>query len=603
MAFNKMMVRAPEITGLGGWINADGKQLSLADLRGRVVVLDFWTSCCINCIHVIEELRVLEDMYGPDQLVVVGVHSPKFEHEGNHETVVAAVERHGIEHPVLDDPGMSTWAAYGIRAWPTLVVIDQEGYVAYIAAGERQLPALVKVIGGLLEKSGQGATGASPAEKHRETDAAGQIWYPSKIARMSDGRLLLTNTGNHNLLVLAPDGAQVLRAIGSGVRGSADGPLSQAEFSEPTAALILDSELASKVPYDIVVADRGNHALRTISLADDKVDTLAGGLASPWDVVYWPAVDRLVIAMAGRHFIASIDIRSGAASVLAGSGREGIRDGRASQAEFAQPSGLAAESGPDGSLWVIDAETSALRRLWQERGEIFVETAIGQGLFDFGHRDGPASQALMQHPQGLSLDGQGNVIIADTYNGAVRRYDPSTRQVSTVIAGLKEPTDVLSLESGLLVVESAANKITPVGLDVSTDSIQRESAAPVKGTPTEVSPNLTLKITFDLPGSMHVDEGTDNPVRVTITSTPEALLPAGAGLGYELERQLKLEESVGSGTLHVTAVVASCDDTDGVCTLMTQDWNLHVIVTGDGAQHFGLVLSGPPAAGAGSYAE
>src|ERR1700680_5343383 len=92
-------VRAPELRGSGGWINTD-ISLSLLDVRGRVMVLDFWTFCCINCLRVIEELRRLEERFG-DRLVVVGVRSPKFPHESDHAAVERAVARHPIAPPRL----------------------------------------------------------------------------------------------------------------------------------------------------------------------------------------------------------------------------------------------------------------------------------------------------------------------------------------------------------------------------------------------------------------------------------------------------------------------------------------------------------------------
>ena len=114
--------RAPDLRGLGGWINTE-VPLTLAALRGKVVVLDFWTFCCINCLRVLEELRPIETRF-PDELVVIGVHSPKFPHEHDHTALERAVARHRITHPVLDDTELATWEQYGIKGWPTLVVID-----------------------------------------------------------------------------------------------------------------------------------------------------------------------------------------------------------------------------------------------------------------------------------------------------------------------------------------------------------------------------------------------------------------------------------------------------------------------------------------------
>ena len=127
-------VRAPELTGRGGWINVK-RDLSLEALKGKVVLLDFWTFCCINCLHVLDELRPLEEHFG-DDLVVIGVHSPKFEHERDHKALERAVARYDVRHPVLDDLDRATWDQYGIRAWPTLVLVDPQGYAIAAISGE-----------------------------------------------------------------------------------------------------------------------------------------------------------------------------------------------------------------------------------------------------------------------------------------------------------------------------------------------------------------------------------------------------------------------------------------------------------------------------------
>ncbi|HZX39259.1 MAG TPA: thioredoxin-like domain-containing protein, partial [Streptomyces sp.] len=138
-------VRAPELIGKGGWLNTGDHQYTLADLRGRVVILDFWTFCCVNCLHVLDELRELEEKHR-DTVVIIGVHSPKFVHEAEHQAVVDAVERYQVHHPVLDDPELATWKQYAVRAWPTLVVIDPEGYVVAQHAGEGHAHAIEKLV-------------------------------------------------------------------------------------------------------------------------------------------------------------------------------------------------------------------------------------------------------------------------------------------------------------------------------------------------------------------------------------------------------------------------------------------------------------------------
>src|SRR5215211_3226513 len=133
MADVTVRVRAPELTGRG-WLNTGGRDISLRELRGKIALIDFWTFCCVNCLHVLDELRPIEEKYA-DVLVVVGVHSPKFAHEREHSAVVAAVERYGVAHPVLDDPELHTWQQYAAKAWPTLAVVDPEGYLVASMAG------------------------------------------------------------------------------------------------------------------------------------------------------------------------------------------------------------------------------------------------------------------------------------------------------------------------------------------------------------------------------------------------------------------------------------------------------------------------------------
>src|ERR671910_162201 len=137
-------VRAPELRGRG-WLNTGGRELTLKDLRGKIALLDFWTFCCINCLHVLDELRELEEKHR-DTVVIIGVHSPKFVHEAEHQAVVDAVERYGVEHPVLDDPELATWKQYAVRAWPTLVVIDPEGYIVAQHAGEGHAHAIATLV-------------------------------------------------------------------------------------------------------------------------------------------------------------------------------------------------------------------------------------------------------------------------------------------------------------------------------------------------------------------------------------------------------------------------------------------------------------------------
>jgi len=663
-------VRASELVGRG-WLNTGGRDVTLADLRGRVVVLDFWTFCCVNCLHVLDELRELEEARR-DDLVIIGVHSPKFEHEADPVALAAAVERYEVRHPVLDDPELVTWSAYTARAWPTLVVIDPEGYVVAQMAGEGHASALAALVDELVTEHRAKGTLRSVAAGDDDVyvppaPTSGTLRFPAKAIALPGGNLLVADAGHHSLAELGPDGETLVRRIGSGERGLVDGGPDVARFSEPNGLCLVPAELRAPLGYDVLVADTVNHALRGVRLADGRVTTVAGAggqfmvggvenvvlgvvggpfdpaptydpldvkLSSPWDVAWVPGFG-FVVAMAGNHTLWAVDERK--LGLLAGTMNEGLEDGPAAGAWFAQPSGLALD--PDGRLWVADSETSALR--WVEGfrespgisalGEgLQVSTAVGQGLFDFGHRDGAADQALLQHPLGLAALPDGSVVVADTYNGAIRRYVPPAAatpdvsepartpdragsdenggQVTTLATGLAEPSDVVVLVDGqpwapgeateagarvdLLVVESAAHRITRVALPATLAGEVLDGGAHRTQRPvTEVlAGELRLDVPFSPAPGQKLDDRYGPSTRLTVSATPPELLLDGAGTGTDLSRALVVNPEVSEGVLHVTAQAASCDvvpllddgtpdpDVFPACHLAQQDWGVPVRV-------------------------
>jgi thiol-disulfide isomerase/thioredoxin len=587
-------VRAPELVGRGGWLGTDGRPLSLAELRGRFVLLDFWTFCCINCLHVLDELRPVEHLYA-DVLTVIGVHSPKFVHEADHDAVVAAVERYDVTHPVLDDPDLTTWQAYGVRAWPTLTLIDPAGYVVAQFSGEGHAHAIKALLDELIpehEAAGTLRRGDSPYVPPQPEPTV--LRYPGKVLRLDGGTFLVSDTRNHSLVELAADLETVVRRIGTGERGLVDGAADTAQFSEPQGLAALPAEIAAAVGYDVVIADPVNHALRGVRLADGSVRTVAGSgrqwmqgdgtdaLSSPWDVAWW--ADRVWIAMAGVHQLWTFDPVGGEVAVAAGTTNEGLRDGPAGSAWFAQTSGLSVAG---GTLWLADSETSALRRI--RDGE--VETIIGTGLFDFGLRDGPAGQALLQHPLGVTALPDGSVAICDTYNDALRRYDPATGEVSTLATGLREPSGAALDGEHLVVVESAAHQLTRVPLGaaaVPVDAFAHRTQRPA----TEIAPGeVELMVIFEPPPGQKLDDRYGPPTRLLVSATPPALLRSGDGRDTELVRMLRVDPAVGDGVLHVAAMAASCED-DSACHVHQQDWGVPVRVVDGGSTRLELVLSG-----------
>ncbi|NEA45245.1 NHL domain-containing thioredoxin family protein [Streptomyces sp. SID10815] len=592
-------VRAPELIGSGGWLNTGGNQYTLADLRGRIVILDFWTFCCINCLHVLDELRELEEKHR-DTVVIIGVHSPKFVHEAEHQAVVDAVERYGVEHPVLDDPELATWKQYAVRAWPTLVVIDPEGYVVAQHAGEGHAHALGKLVAELeAEHAAKGTLRRGDGPYVAPEPQPTTLRFPGKALLLPSGGFLVGDTTRHQLVELAADGESVVRRIGSGARGFADGGPEDAAFNEPQGLALLDDGT-------VVVADTVNHALRRFDPATGRTTTLAGtgrqwmqgeaasgparevNLSSPWDVAWWRG--RVWIAMAGVHQLWAYDPADGTVSVTAGTTNEGLVDGPGAEAWFAQPSGLAAT--PE-RLWVADSETSALR--WVDP-DGHVRTAVGTGLFDFGHRDGAAGQALLQHPLGVTALPDGSVAVSDTYNHALRRYDPASGEVTTLATDLREPSDAVLVGEDIVVVESARHRLTRLRLP--QEAVRVEAVAHrTRRAATEVAPGaLRLDVIFQAPAGQKLDTRYGPSTRLLVSATPPELLLAGEGAGTDLSRPLELNPAVPEGVLHVSAMAASCDDDPAneypACHVHQQDWGVPVRLSDAGADRLPLVLAG-----------
>lgn len=442
---------APDLPPDVEWLNTGGP-LSWADLRGKFVLLDFWTYCCINCMHIIPELKKLEAKYSRE-LIVIGVHSAKFDEERDTENIMQAVLRYGIEHPIVNDRDMRIWRTFGVNAWPTLVLVDPEGYVVWGESGETTFEAL----DGLLRPAiayyeRKGLLDRTPI--HFETlsrrTTATPLRFPGKVlADPGRQRLFIADSGHHRIVVATFQG-ELLEVIGTGKPGLRDGPFDQAQFCHPQGMALLGDVL--------LVADTENHAIRAVDLTKRTVRRVAGtgkqlrraavlrmsppltrDLSSPWDLCV--ADDWVYIAMAGCHQIWRMDLEFQQIGPYAGNGREDIVDGpllpaapyALGSSSFAQPSGLAT----DGNwLYVADSEGSSIRAVsLQTRGE--VRTIVGTArlpmgrLFTFGDRDGPGPQVLLQHPIGVCFS-EGFLYVADTYNNKIKRVEPKTGETLTI---------------------------------------------------------------------------------------------------------------------------------------------------------------------------
>ncbi|MFO0849994.1 MAG: thioredoxin-like domain-containing protein [Gemmataceae bacterium] len=467
---------APELAGGTAWLNTAGP-LKIKDLKGKVVLLDFWTLCCINCIHILPDLAKLEKKY-PNELVVIGVHSAKFESEKDTKSIRQAVLRYEIAHPVVNDAERKIWDAFGAQSWPTFVLIDPEGKVVGATAGEGNYEVLDKVIGQLVADARAKKTlDEKPLRfdlvRYREKGDT-PLFFPGKVLADGPGnRLFIADSTHHRVVVTDLSGKKVA-VIGAGTPGFADGAFAEARFDDPQG-LALDGNT-------LFIADRKNHAIRAADLKAGTVTTVAGtgkqshegramaqpgpakttGLNSPWDLLI--AGRQMFIAMAGHHQIWAMDLDAKTVGPFAGNGRENIKDGPLYAANFAQPSGLTT----DGKfLYVADSETSSVRKL-PLSGEGRVETLVGEGLFEFGDADGVGPKARLQHALGVQAY-NGKLLVADTYNSKLKLLDPATKECVTFLGDgasklFDEPAGLSLAGDKLYVADTNAHRVRVVDL-------------------------------------------------------------------------------------------------------------------------------------------
>ena len=632
-AQEKTRVRAPELTGGRGWLNTD-KPLTLAALKGKVVLLDFWTYGCINCIHIIPDLKRLEHKY-PNQLVVIGVHSAKFENEKDTENIRRIILRYELEHPVYNDADYKVWQSYGVRAWPTQVLIDPAGYVIGAVSGEGNYDLIDQVVAKVVDEfRKRGELNEEPLKLTLERARVGDLplAFPGKILADAKGDRLFIADSNHNRLVITKLDGTLLESVGTGVPGAVDGAFDKASFNRPQG-MALDGD-------SLYVADTENHLIRCVDLKTRTVQTVAGTgqqardyfkqgpartieLSSPWDL---QLVGRqLYITMAGTHQIWKLDLDKQEVSTFAGSGREARQDGPLLEAGFAQPSGITS----DGKrLYVADSESNIIRAINIAGAE--VETLVGGDLFVFGDVDGSRDDVRLQHPLGVfAIDGE--VLIADTYNHKIKELNPKAHTVKTFLGTGKpgqsdgavpsfyEPGG-LSVANGKLYIADTNNHAVRV-VDVKT---KRTATLNIKGlqppasgavatlTEGESSPNAEeiklapqilgagsdaeLIAQVELPAGYHLNPAAPQRYRVSVESGPDQLgllsetEPGATGHDKVVSRSLKNLQlplripirsfETGKAELRLQLTLFYCrEDNTGTCRIKTLVWRVPVEVT------------------------
>ncbi len=563
-------VAAPEFPSGLEWINVDAP-LSITDLRGKVVILDFWTYGCINCIHMIPTLMKLEAKY-PDELIVIGVHSAKFVGEGQTENLRQIVQRYDLHHPVINDDEFEVWSLYGSRAWPTFAVIEPRGNLIAIDAGEIPYAPFDELIGKLVEAyDAAGEINREPIALSLE--GAGNpgtpLLFPGKVLADTDGgRLFIADSNHHRIVIADLESYEVLDVIGTGYSGYDEGAFDEATFNKPQGMALKDEVL--------YVADTNNHAIRAIDLAERTVTTVAGtgkqgtgyslaggpgpdplavDLRSPWDVEFG-AGNKLYIAMAGTHQIWSLDLDTNKLEVEVGDGGEALINDTLSYSRLAQPSGLYYSY---GKLYFADSESSSIRVADFQVDE--VRTLAGpdfNSLFDFGDVDGELGDSRLQHPLGVTGTPDGlTLYFADTYNNKIKQIDPQTTETTTIfgldgnggfrdggadVAQFDEPGGLDYADGKLYVADTNNHAIRVIDLDsgkVSTvvfanpDTLMIVDPVIIVGGNREADPDLTLpeqtvragdgQIALDLtlPEGMKINDLIDSAV--TYSSDGEAV--------------------------------------------------------------------------------
>lgn len=474
---------APSLDGGTEWMNTSGP-ISLQELRGKIVLLDFWTYCCINCIHVLPDLKYLEEKYA-DQLVVIGVHSAKFDNEKESENIREAIVRYEIAHPVVNDANMTIARKYQFSSWPTFVLLDPEGNYVGRQPGEGNRELFDRVIGQMVEyHRAKGTLDETPVrfDLEREKEPQRPLKYPGKVLADAKGGRLFVSDSNHNRIVVSSLNGQLLDIIGSGKLGASDGDYKTATFDHPQGMTLVGETL--------YVADTENHLIRAVDLKAKKVSTLAGtgvqsrvrveggtlrelALNSPWDLQHLNGV--LYIAMAGPHQLWKHKLGSETLELYAGNGREDIVDGPLASSSLAQPSAI----DTDGeNLYFVDSEGSAIRQI--VKGQVITivgphDLPRGRSLFEFGDIDGEGDTVRMQHPIGLAYQ-NGKLYIADTYNDKIKEVDIKARTAKSWLGTgdrgnsldpveLNEPAGLDVVDNVLFIADTNNHRILKVDLE------------------------------------------------------------------------------------------------------------------------------------------
>ena len=458
----------PDIPDLLQWFNVDSP-VRLSEQKGRVVLLNFDTYGSLHCLHVLADLNHLAGKY-PNELVIIGIHGPRFPAERSIEHIRNTISRNHIRHPVVHDPEYRLWQRFGIHSGPALCVIDTRGNIVGSVSADGNRQKLERVINSLLARASQPAAGLhAPYVLKALSEPERPLLFPDKILA-TENRIYIADSGHNRVLATSPQG-YILHQYGDGNPGYIDGNGFSAAFDAPQGMVLADEFL--------YVADTGNHAIRRINIRSEDVVTLAGtgaiGLEPGGDYFGNPRevdlntpvalahkANVLYIAMSGLHQIWSLSLVTNTLEIFAGCGDEGLVDGASWNACFAQPSAMSIIG---YTLYVVDAGSSAVRTI--DLKTRHVSTLIGSGLFDFGDTDGTGAEARFQYPLDITVDQtQKSLWMADTYNNKIRKIGIESKLVSSyqVRHPLSEPGGLAFSGNTLYIANTNRHEIVRVNL-------------------------------------------------------------------------------------------------------------------------------------------
>ncbi|KNA17276.1 hypothetical protein SOVF_081340 isoform C [Spinacia oleracea] len=484
----------PEFPSGLDWLNTAPLQFR-RDLKGKVVVLDFWTYCCINCMHVLPDLEFLEKKYKEMPFAVVGVHSAKFDNEKDLEAIRNAVLRYGITHPVVNDGDMYLWRELGVSSWPTFVILGPNGKLIGQISGEGRRKDLDNIVEAALLFYGERKmldNTSLPLRLERDNDPrllTSPLKFPGKLAvDVLNNRLFISDSNHNRIVVTDLDGNYITQIGSSGEEGLRDGNFDDATFNRPQGLAYNEKR---NVLY---VADTENHALREINFVNEMVRTLAGNgtkgsdykggrrgtsqlLNSPWDVCFDPVREKVYITIAGQHQIWEHNLSDETTIAFSGDGYERNLNGSSPMTtSFAQPSGISLS--PDmKEAYIADSESSSIRALDLKTGgsRLLVggDPIFSDNLFKYGDHDGIGAEVLLQHPLGVCFGQDGQVYIADSYNHKIKSLNPSKKRVTTIVgtgkagfkdgkslsAQLSEPAGLVEVGNGKFLIADTNNSV------------------------------------------------------------------------------------------------------------------------------------------------